>query len=83
MLEMILIMSGLGTTLIGIIVVVFEWRALVGFTGAPQGAGIRKFSRRKVSPSSARATRLGAPPSCPDPLFEGTLSIFLAGHIYS
>ncbi|MBB4427980.1 hypothetical protein GGD66_006566 [Bradyrhizobium sp. CIR48] len=31
MLEMILIMSGLGTALVAIVVVVFEWRALVGF----------------------------------------------------
>lgn len=30
MLQMILIMSGLGTALIGIIVIIFEWRALVG-----------------------------------------------------
>ncbi|MET4038276.1 hypothetical protein ABIB94_009395 [Bradyrhizobium sp. JR7.2] len=30
-LQMILIMSGIGTALIGIIVIVFEWRALGGY----------------------------------------------------
>ncbi|MET4174790.1 protein-S-isoprenylcysteine O-methyltransferase Ste14 [Bradyrhizobium sp. LA6.1] len=31
MLQTILIMAGLGTALIGIIVIVFEWRALGGY----------------------------------------------------
>ncbi|MET4170834.1 hypothetical protein ABIB99_001916 [Bradyrhizobium sp. LA6.1] len=31
MLEMVLIMSALGTALIGTIMIVYEWRALVGY----------------------------------------------------
>ena len=31
MLEMLLVMSGVGTALIASIVIVFEWRALVGY----------------------------------------------------
>ncbi|MCS3979719.1 hypothetical protein ABIF68_003982 [Bradyrhizobium japonicum] len=31
MLQMILIMAGLGAALMGIIVIAFEWRALVGY----------------------------------------------------
>jgi hypothetical protein len=37
MVEMILIMSGLGTALIGIVVIVFEWRALVGYWRLKRG----------------------------------------------
>lgn len=31
MLEMVLIMSGIGTALIAALIVVFEWRAVVGY----------------------------------------------------
>ncbi|WP_270164068.1 hypothetical protein [Bradyrhizobium xenonodulans] len=37
MLEMILLMSGLGTALLGSIIIVFEWRALVGFWRGSKG----------------------------------------------
>jgi hypothetical protein len=31
MLEMVLIMSGVGTALIALMIAVFEWRALIGY----------------------------------------------------
>ncbi|SFQ20286.1 hypothetical protein SAMN05216330_1197 [Bradyrhizobium sp. Ghvi] len=37
MLEMILIITGLGTALVGSIIVVFEWRALVGYWRGSRG----------------------------------------------
>ena len=59
MLEMILIITGLGTALVGSIIVVFEWRALVGYW---RGSRNQRLIRRPARALRSGRTRPAAAP---------------------